>query len=207
LYAAVIEEQGAMRRRLLLINMRSGETTVLTDGEVALKDPIPRPRRASVLYRRGDDEVWLVNYDAKQNYRLRLAPGHIEQTMWSPDGRSVLYLNVPSEEGKLNGIREFVPDTNEDRPVADTTQYRTFGVNGDASMFVGISGSLASPYVFLLSRKANRELALCEHGGRGGQVVFSPDSQRVFFDGTLHGKLAIYMIDVAKMVEQTEGGN
>lgn len=179
------------------------------EGEVVSPEPIsepkPRPRRAGVLYRRGGD-LWLVNYDGAQNRRLRLA-GRVGPAFWSADGRTILYLSFPEGGKQLNTIREFDPDTNEDRAVADTSQYVHFGRNGDASVFVGASGSKASPYILLLVRSVKRELAVCEHRSSDPALVapvFSPNSQRVFFQSDRHGKLAIYSLGVQRLVEETD---
>jgi oligogalacturonide lyase len=127
--------------------------------------------------------------------------------VWSPDGRAVLYLNVPADSRKLRNIREFTPDSNEDKAVSDTTQYACFERNTDGSVFVGASGSKASPYVLLLVRAVHREFTLCEHRASDPAKVspiFSPNSQSVFFSSDQHGKPAIYRIGVDKLVEATE---
>jgi oligogalacturonide lyase len=204
LYVALIEQR-ATTFRLRLVNLRTGLAVTLAEADEEMSDPVTRPKRASVLYRRGGG-LYLANYDGKQNYRLRVAEGEVAQAMWNPDGRAVLYLNVPGGAGKLNGIREFVPDSNEDRAVSDTTQFLAFGRNADASMFVGAGGSKVSPYVMLLVRAVKRELTLCEHRASNPAMVapmFSPNSQQVFFNSDLHGKPAIYRMDVEKLVEAT----
>jgi len=173
--------------------------TTLAEAEEEMSDPITRPKRASVLYRRGGG-LYLANFDGKQNYRLRVSEGGVSQAMWSPDGRSVLYLNA-------SAIREFVPDSNADRAVAQTSQFASFARNGDASVFVGAGGSKVSPYVMLLVRAVKRELTLCEHRASDPAMVtpmFSPNSQQVFFNSDLHGKKAIYRMDVQKLVAATE---
>lgn len=203
---AVIIEKNAGRYRLQLIHMMKGEATTLAESEEEIRAPIPRPRRASVLYRRGS-AVWLVDYDAKQNYRLKLAEGEIGQAVWSPDGRSVLYLNYPEDPHQLHAVREFVPDTNEDRLISTTSQFVSFAPNGDGSVFVGASGSKASPYVLLLVRAVKRELTVAEHHASDAAIVnpvFTPSSQRIFFTSDRDGKPAIYTMSVEKLVEETD---
>jgi oligogalacturonide lyase len=205
LSAALIEKKES-HYRLQFIRVSDGMAATLAEADEDLSDPSPRPRRASVLYRRGGG-VWLANADGKQNYRLRLADGQALTTAWSPDGRSVLYLNVPADPHKLRNIREFTPDTNEDKAVSDTTQYACFERNADGSVFVGASGSQASPHVLLLVRSVNREFTLCEHRASNPAVVspiFSPNSQNVFFTSDQHGKPAIYRVALEKLVEATE---
>jgi oligogalacturonide lyase len=190
--------------RLRLRNAASVDIT-LAEAKEELREPLLRPKRASVLYRRGGS-LYLANFDGKQNYRLRTPEGTIAQAHWSPDGRSVFYLHLPGP-GRLNAIREFVPDTNEDRLIAETTQFVSFAPNRDASVFVGAGGSPASPYVFLLARAVKRELTLCEHRASDPRIVvpvFSPNSQQVYFTSDLHGKPAIYRMDVQRLVSETK---
>jgi oligogalacturonide lyase len=186
--------------------MTDGSATTLAEADEPIIDPVPRPRRAAALYRRAG-ALWLANFDAKQNYRLRTAEGQCGGANWSPDGRGVLYLNIPSDSHKLRNIREFTPDTNEDKAVADTTQFAAFERNSDASVFVGASGSKASPYVLLLARAVKREFTLCEHRASDPAMVspvFSPNSQQVFFTSDRDGHPAIYSMQVEKLVEKTE---
>jgi len=202
---AMVEKKGA-HYRLQLVRMMDGMAVTLAEADEEISDPIPRPRRASVLYRRAGG-VWLANADGKQNYRLRLADGQALSATWAPDGKSVLYLNLPSDPHKLRNIREFTPDTNADQPISDTTQYACFERNGDGSVFVGASVSQASPYVLLLVRAVQREFTLCEHRSSDParvSPIFSPNSQNVFFSSDRHGKPAIYRIAVDKLVEATE---
>ncbi len=127
--------------------------------------------------------------------------------LWSGDGRTVEYLNFPADRKQLNNIREFTPDTNEDQLVSTTTQFVTFNRNADTSVFVGVSGSKASPYVLLLVRSVKRELTLCQHRAsdpRQVTALFSPNSQQVVFQSDRDGKMAIYSIAVDRLVGETE---
>lgn len=206
LYAAVVEQKPA-GSRLRLIAMRTGQASTLAESMDTISDPAPRPKRAGMLYRRGRDELWLVNFDGTQNRKLRIAAGGVAAALWSADGRTVLYLNLPPVSKQLNNIRECTPDTNEDKFVANTTQFVTFNRNGDSSVFIGASGSKASPYVLLLVRSVKRELTLCEHRSSDPSSVapiFSPNSQRIFFQSDRDGKMAIYAMVVDRLVAETE---
>lgn len=205
LYAAVVERKG-MTHRLRLIRTADGMATTLGEAAEEMADPIPRPRRASVLYRRAGG-LWLANYNGQQNYRLHVADGETGPATWGPDGRSVLYLNYPADTHKLHNIREFTPDANQDKSVADTTQFAAFERNSDASVFVGASSSKASPYVLLLVRTVKREFTLCEHRASDPALVspvFAPNSQHIYFGSDQHGKPAIYSMAVEKIVTETD---
>jgi oligogalacturonide lyase len=205
LYAALIEKKGSAQR-LRLIRMTDGMASTISEANEEFRDPIIRPRRASVLYSR-EGGLWLANYDGQQNYRLRLAEGETGPANWSPDGHSVLYLNYPADRRRLHNLREFISDTNEDAAIADTTQYVGFERNGDASVFIGASGSKASPHVLLLVRAVKRELIICEHRASDPRMVspiFSPNSQNIFFVSDQHGKPAIYTMAVEKLVSETD---
>jgi oligogalacturonide lyase len=205
LVAALIETKPGISR-LRLITMRTGEAATVVESESGLADPQPRPKRAGLLYRK-NDELWVVNYDGAQNRRLRIAPGALGTALWSADGRSVDYLNLPADSRKLHNIREFTPDTNTDEFVSDTTQFITFNRNSDTTVFVGASGSKASPYLLLLVRSVKRELTLCQHRASDPRQVtafFSPNSQRVVFQSDRDGKMALYSMTVDRLVERTE---
>jgi oligogalacturonide lyase len=175
------------------------------DSPEPLADPLHRQRRASLLYRRGD-EWWLANYDGSQNHRLRIPAGTVATPQWSPDGRSILYAAIPSEAGEKTFIREFFPDTNEDRAVAATSRYIGFDTNADATVFAGASGSKAAPHILLLLRSVRRELTVCEHKASDARMAtpaFSPNSQRLLFTSDQHGKSAIYAMNIERLVEET----
>ncbi|MGD0296013.1 MAG: hypothetical protein ABSE86_02785 [Bryobacteraceae bacterium] len=205
LYALLVEQKPGTSR-LRLITLRSGGAQTIVESPEPISDPLPRPRRAGVLYHRGN-ELWLVNFDGGQNRKLRIAAGGLGPAVWSEDGRTALYLNFPADPKQLNNLRESTPDTNEDKLIAATSQFISFGGNADSSVLVGASGSKASPYVLLLVRSAKRELTLCEHRASDPNIVkpiFSPNSQRVFFQSDKDGKLAIYSMFVDKLVAETE---
>ncbi|MGB6946433.1 MAG: hypothetical protein WBE37_28815 [Bryobacteraceae bacterium] len=203
---SVLVEEKPGTSRLRLITMRTGSAATLVESSDPVSDPQPRPKRAGVLYKKGG-ELWVVDYDATENRKLHIAPGALPTALWSEDGRTIDYLNIPADRKKLNDIREFTPDTNGDLLVSPTTEYVTFNHNSDTSVFVGASGSKASPYVLLLVRSVKRELALCQHRASDPRQVtlfFSPNSQRVVFQSDRDGKMAIYSIAVDRLVEKTE---
>lgn len=205
LVATLVENKPGLSR-LRLITMRTGAAATLVESPDPISDPQPRPKRAGIMYRR-NNELWIVNYDGAQNRKLRIAPGGLATALWSGDGRTIDYLNIPDDPKRLHNIREFTPDTNEDQFVSNTTQFVTFNRNADTSVFVGASGSKASPYMLLLVRSVKRELTLCEHRASDPRRVtafFSPNSQRVIFQSDRDGKMALYSIAVDRLVEETE---
>ncbi len=206
LYAAFGMETGS-DSRLLLLNLVRRTTTTLSEQHTEIADPMFRPHRAQVLYRR-DGGLWLVDFTGKNNHRLKTAEGgEVGPARWSPSGRSIYYLHFPGGH-ELNTLREVTPDENTDKLVSKTSQFVQFGINGDASVFVGASRNAGSPYVLLLLRVNRRELTLCEHRSKDAATVspvFSPDSQRIFFQSDRDGKSAIYRIRVEKFVEETDG--
>jgi oligogalacturonide lyase len=205
LVAALVEDKPGISR-LRLITMRTGAATTVVESPDPISDPQPRPKRAGLLYR-NNDSLWVVNYDGAQNRKLRTAPGGLATALWSADGRTVDYLNIPADRKQLNNIREFTPDTNDDLFVSASSQFAVFNRNSDTSVFVGASGSKASPYMLLLVRSVKRELTLCQHRASDPRQVtafFSPNSQRVVFQSDRDGKMALYSIAVDRLVEATE---
>jgi oligogalacturonide lyase len=205
-YATLVEKRPG-QYRLRLVNVARGSAATVVESSDEISDPVIRPKRAGILYRSASRELHVINFDGAQNQRLRVAAGGLGPALWSQDGRTVNYLNYPEDRKQLNNLREYTPDANEDRMISATTQFVQFGRNADASVFVGASGSKASPFVLLLVRAAKRELTLCEHKASDPKQVapvFSPNSQRVFFQTDRHGKWAIYSMAVEKLVEETE---
>src|ERR1035437_6897168 len=125
---------------------------------------------------------------------------------WSGDGKTILYLNFPEDRTQLNNLREFTPDTGTDKLIGKTSQFVAFGANRDASVFVGASRNV-SLAVLLLLRAGHSERTMCEHKASDAAAVaplFSPDSQRIYFQSDRHGKPAIYSMHVEKLVEKTD---
>ncbi len=205
-FAAWIEKS-ASGHRLQLLHVPHGTAVTLIESPGELSDPLLRPHGTSLVYRNGGD-LWSIHFDGKQNTRLPLAEGDTPQAQWTSDGHALEYLSRPADPKKLTAIREWSPETARDAQVATTSQFVRFQANTDASVFVGASGSKASPYLLLLIRAARRELTLAEHHASDPSLVvpaFAPNSQFVVFISDRHGKPAIYWIAVDKLVSETDG--
>ena len=203
---SVIVERNNEVSRLRVISMQRGVASTVLESKEPLQDAMPRPRRAGILYRQGGD-CWLVNFDGAQNRKLKMAAGGLGPALWSIDGKTILYLSYPEDKTKLHQLREYTPDTNEDKLIANTSQFVNFTRNTDNSVFAGVSASKASPHILLLVRVARRELTVAEHHAVDPSsviVVFSPDSQRLFYQTDRQGKSAIFMMPVDRFVENTE---
>jgi len=108
--------------------MAKGSATTVVEIPFPGSHPIARPRRAQVLYRQGDEALWLVNFDGRQNRKLKTAPdGTIGTAFWAPNGRTVLYLHIPADTTKLVAVREHTPDENSDKQIATTSQFASLG--------------------------------------------------------------------------------
>ncbi|HEU0121329.1 MAG TPA: hypothetical protein VFQ91_12445 [Bryobacteraceae bacterium] len=165
-----------------------------------------RPKRPGVSYV-GGGELRLSRLDGKALVTLRTAPGEVLSAYWTADGASLLYLLRPDADAKRTEIREIVPESGVEALVAKTTQYGHFQRNGDASVFLGASLSVASPHILLLLRSVKRELTICEHrcsDARLTRAVFAANSSRIAFQTDRHGKMTIYAMAVDRLVEETE---
>ena len=204
---ATFAERRGETSRLRMVPFAQGAPRTVVESPFAISHPIARPLRAQILYRQEDSALWLVNMDGAQNHVLKTAEGQVGPANWAPDGKTVLYLNFPADRTQLNNIRELTPDSATDKLVSKTSQFVSFGFNRDTSVFTGASRNVASPTVLLLLRITRRELTLCEHKASHPETVaplFSPDSQRLYFQSDRHGKPAIYDVHIDKLVEKTE---
>lgn len=203
---AFVAERRDGRSRLRLAPVMRGKLATIAEIDGPITFIRPRPRRASILYGR-PDSLWLVDYTGENHRKLRIAPGAPSQALWQADGRAFTYLRIPERETELNELREHIPDTNEDKRVAPTSQYVTYTRNSDASVFAGVSRNKASPYILLLVRLARRELTVAEHHARDSKdvtVLFTPNSERLLWQTDREGKAAIYSFAVEKFVEKTD---
>jgi oligogalacturonide lyase len=206
---ATFAERRGDASRLRMVTLEKGAARTVVEAPFAMSDPIARPMRAQILYRQKDQALWLVNSDGTQNRQLKTADGRIGPANWASDGKTLLYLNFPADTTQLNSIREVTPDANTDKLVSKTSQFIHFGFNRDTSVFVGASRNAASPTILLLLRVTRRELTICEHKSSHPETVapiFSPDSQRIYFQSDRDGKSAIYGVHVEKLVEKTDEG-
>lgn len=207
---ATFAERRGDTSRLQMVALVTGAVRTVIEAPFAMSNPIPRPMRAQILYRQADEALWQVNSDGTQNRKLKLAPGRVGPANWAGDGKTVLYLNFPEDPKLLNTIREATPDTNIEKLVSKTSQFVHFGANRDTSVFVGASRNAGSPTVLLLLRVTQRERTLCEHKASHPEnvaPVFSPDSQRIYFQSDRDGKSALYCMHVERLVEKTDSND
>jgi oligogalacturonide lyase len=195
----VVERMGGAWRLIQAPLLTKGTAGVLAESGEAIGRVLPRPKRASVAYHRGG-AWWMVNTDGKQNRKLPTAEGAGVGGFWSADGTALWYL--------ANGqVRVCDPDANRDQLWAKSSQFVQMGRNGDGSVLVGMSGSKAGPYVLITLRVTKRERPLVAHkASHPGRTppVFSPNSQRIFFESDFEGNPAVYMLLVDRLVEKIE---
>jgi oligogalacturonide lyase len=205
-HATFAERQGS-GSRLRMVTLGQGVARTVAEVPFEMSHPTARPLRAQILFRQGDDALWLVNSDGAQKRQLKLADGRIGPACWATDGKSLLYLNFPADANLLTTIRECIPDNNGDSLVAKTSQYAHFGFNQPASVFVGACRSVASPTILIMLRSTRRELTLCEHKASHPEMTaprFAPDTQRLYFQSDRDGKPAIYCLHVEKFLDKTD---
>ena len=188
------------------VALAQGSAHTILEAPFEITDPVERPQRLQILYRQFGKGLWVVTMDGRTT-ELKTAPGTAGSAIWSPDGRTLLYLHFPEDPKELNAIREYTPETQSDKLVAKTSQYAGFAPNRDASVFVGASRNAASPAILIMLRIVRRELTLCEHRASHPERVspmFSPDAQRIYFQSDRHGKQALYALHVERLVERIE---
>lgn len=204
--SAALAERRQGGSRLQLVGTGGGGARTLAEADGEIRDPLIRPgRQHQVLYRQGGD-LWLVDPNGRNRRKLALADGTAGPALWHPGGESILYLNFPTDPRQLHAIREYSPESGEDKLVARTSQFVSFASNRNTSVFLGASRNAASPAILLLLRVTRREFTVCEHRASDPAAVvlaFSPDSQAIFFQSDRHGKPAIYSVRVDKIVEET----
>jgi oligogalacturonide lyase len=193
--------------RIVRMRLPKGTVDMVLGGSEPFLDLSPSSRRATLLWRSPGGELWVAGFDGKGRRKIETPPGRVLQAQWGPGGRNILYLFEPAETGQLTQIREQDLDSRSDTRLASTSQFVSFAANANASVFLGASRSKASPNLLVLLRSTRRELTLCEHKAKNPlhvPVLFTPDSQRLFFQSDRDGKTAIYMMNLERLIEKTD---
>lgn len=200
----VFAESHGSKTRLRFTPTAKPALKTVAEFEGELAEVGLRPKGPGLFYRR-NGTLWLASFDGRENRQLKTAPGEVLEAQWSPGGESILYLVAPGS-GRLNEVHELTPESESDKFLVKTSQFVRFTANGNASVFLGASGSKAQPTLLLLLRVARRELTLCEHkcsDARLTNPTFAANSQRVFFQTDRHGKMVIYSMTVDRLVDPT----
>lgn len=164
-------------------------------------------KSGQIFFRAADKSIHLVPTAPGSKAKRLPLEGQLGPAVWNPDGRSILYLKLNQGAGIPNSLFEYSLDTEKESLIGKTSQFVHFGRNADSSVFVGASVSKAQPFILIMLRITRRELALCEHKASDPSAVapiFSPNSQRVYFQSDRLGKPAIFSVPVERLVEKTE---
>lgn len=202
--AGLVEQQGS-RFRLRVIGVRRRGASTLLEADSPVQYMRFRPKRPGLLYNYNGG-LTLVHLGGGHSQRLKIAEGVPGDAHWSADGERVHYLLTPAEPRRSVQLREYEVESGKDTLIGPTTQFVSFSPNADSSVFAGVSSSKGAPYLLVLLRAARRELTIAEHRastGANAAIIFSPDSQRVFWQTDREGKPAIYMMALDKFIEKT----
>jgi hypothetical protein len=185
----------------------SGSTLATGVGKRCLAQPAGKGCLFTREVSASEREFWFSAAGAPKP--VLLAKGNVSEPFWSPDGQSLLFLrDVTTSDVILAEIHEVSVDGTGEHCVAPTSQFASFALNFDGSVFVGASRSKAQPNVVLLLRSAKREMTLCQHHASHAAAVspvFSPDARRVYFQSDEEGNPAIYSVNVEMLVEPSTG--
>lgn len=204
-FAAVVE-RNASRYRVRIAGLgRSDINTIFESGQ-PVRYARFRPKTSEIVYNHNGD-LTLAGFNGGGSRRLQTPDKSTGDAQWSADGSVLHYLSIPAERGKLIALREIQIAEGTDKVVGQTTQFVSFARNRDSTVFAGISGSKAAPYLLLLVRSGRRELTVAEHRASDATtatVSFAPNSQTLFYGTDRGGRPALYSIALDKFVEKTE---
>jgi oligogalacturonide lyase len=211
-----VEDFHAQGARDQIVALRKGKLERIEEGSSALlaegasSRGLISPEGSACCFTReqNDGKYSLHIVPMGGGQAVEAARGAITCPTWSPDSQSVLFLRDSEQENfPVTELWEAPVDASGARFVSRTSRFATFSPNGNGSVFVGASRSLAQPHVMLSLRTVRREMTLCEHKSSRPELVrpvFSPNSQRVYFQSDRHGKPALYSLSVAQLVESTQ---
>jgi hypothetical protein len=202
--------------RIRVVETAHGRNWIATEEKVWLARPQIRPKRDQILYcqqgpwERLTSRMWLINLDGKQRQSVRPRRGdeQLGPEYWTGDGKAIGYAHYADRSFRKATVRTWNPDTREEKNLSPCTQLWHLRGNADDSAIAGASRSKAGPNIYVLFPLVQRELTVCEHlsSGRAGfepRILFSPDSQWIYFSSDRSGVPGIYRAAVADLVEKT----
>ncbi len=187
---------------------RSGSDEALVAEDVQQVGPI-QPKTGAILFSRsgenGNLQFWYAMAGSKPQM---IASGEISNPIWSANGANLLFLRTIRSDNVAVEVRAISPGLGGgEQKVSATTQLAVFSANADGSVLVGASRSKAQPNIMLVLGSVAREITLCEHRTKQPSMaapVFSPNSQRVYFQSDRDGKAALYSVNVERLIEETD---
>jgi len=202
--AALVEAKGG-DSRVLLADLVSGKTrTLFTIRQGVARLLVLHPQMG----------VLVANSEGKASFQGGAAgrkadafpDGQVLDAHLDRQGRKLTYLIRSTGPQERVQLMDLDLQTGVHSPIANTSKFATFVPNGDGSVFVGASSSVAQPYLLLLLRVTRREMALVEHSASAAHMVrpmFSNDSETLFFQSDRLGKNIIFSLNLKGLVEKT----
>ena len=172
------------RCRLLLVDLDTGETSVIVEEKQWLGHPIYRPYDDSTVafchegpHDLVDARMWLVNEDGSQLRKVKThAPGEsCTHEFWTPDGSALLYVSYLKGQAQRH-IRRYDPQTQQDVKLMAMPACSHLMSNNDGTLLVGdgsgtpldVADSAShrienDPFLYLFDTQSRRHVALAAH--------------------------------------------
>lgn len=214
----------APRNRIVLIDLQSGEASVLVDEECWLGRPCFRPGDPTTImychegpYDMIDARMWLVQSDgtSKRCCRSQDNDTVLTSEFWFPDGSELGFLCWRPHSGEAEELHAIDPVTLEERTVCTCPAYAHCAVGPNGKLIVGdalstndpvhihasaVSGRVSASgedddFIYLSDLGTGEAIRLCHHGSS-----YLPKYGRVF-DSEPHpvfsrdGRSIIYVSD------------
>lgn len=208
--------------RLINIDLRTGERTVILQEKRWLGHPIYRPFDDNTIAfcHEGprdaiDARMWLINPDGRNLRKVRqhAAGESFTHEFWVPDG-SALYYVAHKEHAAQRYLCSADPATLENRELMAIPPCSHLMSNDDGSLIVGDGSphhtgdiNLNDPFIWVFDIKKGTQKAICQHNSSwkvldGDRQVthphpsFSPDNKWVLYTSDTEGMPALYLCAV-----------
>ena len=196
---------------LYVLDMKTGEQTRMPgSGRTLSASWSPDSTRIAVSYGEEDNgSIYILSANGKQGGKLTNAVTTDCRPVWSPDGKSIVYIAVPKPgtDAKDGGVLIInIDGTGTKHVTNDVVNFATWSLDGKMLL-------LQSSYnIYLVDPDGKRLVPLAPGLRQAVNAIFTPDGKKVMFCSNDEGAWNIYSVDLdgqnrKKITGQTNSSN
>ncbi|WP_165742345.1 TolB family protein [Candidatus Thiosymbion oneisti] len=190
---------------LFELDMASRKPVQLTATGIDELTPALSPDGSQVAYANSHGELWLADLPPGKTERLPLPAGQYAAPVWSPDGKSLLYVAYDLSEKEENAeIRRYSLETGKIEPVvmqrgvqdspALSPQGSSLAYSSTTTITVPGMGTSLLRQLWLVSLVDGTARTPLPTRGEDTEPAWSPDGKHIVFSSNRSGRTDLWLI-------------